>query len=71
MKQPHSTYSEDGKIVTFHAGKFHYTAEDSKVTVSRTGLSPIDVEVVAFYEYKDNDEAIDCAYKMALKQANY
>ena len=71
MKQPTSTYSEDGKIVTFHARKYHYTAEGNAVIVSRTGSSPIDVEAIAIYEYKDNDEAVDCAYKMAFKQANY
>lgn len=70
MKQPHATYSEDGKIVTFHAGKFHYTAEGNKVTVSRTNLSPIDVEPIEHYEYKDNDEAVEGAYNMALKQSN-
>ena len=71
MKLPTTTYSEDEKITTFHTGRFHYTAEDNKVIVSKTGLTSLDIELIASYEFANNDDAVDNAYKMAFKQANY
>jgi hypothetical protein len=66
FKEP--AYTDNGKIFTYHAGKFHYSIEDNTVLVTKDTNRGI--ETINLYTYKNYDQAETAAYRMAKLQAN-
>jgi hypothetical protein len=65
-KEP--TYTDNGSIFVYHAGRFHYSIEGNTVLVTKDTKRGI--ETINLYTYKDYEQAESAGYKMAKLQIN-